>query len=146
MQQVVTDVFPAIWGDRVQQLGAVTLKNRIYTDIAAKMLDGPKFMHDFLIENFVRDRYTMKDLIEDEKCMEDFVREGTMGVWHATSSCRMGHANDPMSVVDPAGRVKGISGLRICDTSIFPVIPAANTFFPAMMAAEKISDAILDGR
>lgn len=146
MQQVVTDVFPAIWGDRVQQLGAVTLKNRIYTDIAAKMLDGPKFMHDFLIENFVRDRYTMKELIEDEKCMEDFVREGTMGVWHATSSCRMGHASDPMSVVDPAGRVKGISGLRICDTSIFPVIPAANTFFPAMMAAEKISDAILDGR
>lgn len=145
MQNVITDVFPAIWGDRVQQLGAVTLKNKIYTEIAAKMLDGPKFVHDLLIENFVRDRYTMKDVIENEECMEEFVREGTMGVWHATSSCRMGRVDDPMSVVDSHGRVKGVGGLRICDTSIFPVIPAANTFFPAMMAAEKISDSILAG-
>lgn len=146
MRRVVDDVFPAIWGDRVQQLGAVTLKNKIYTEVAAKLLDGPGPIHDFLINNFVRDRYTMKDVMGDPECMEEFVREGTMGVWHATSSCRMGRADDPMSVVDPQGRVKGVMGLRVCDTSIFPVIPTANTFFPAMMAAEKISDAILAGQ
>jgi 5-(hydroxymethyl)furfural/furfural oxidase len=142
MQRVVDDVFPAIWGDRVQQLGAVTFKNKVFTEIGARLLDRPGFMHDLLIDKFVRDRYTMKDVM-DERRMEEFVREGTMGVWHATSSCRMGRADDPMSVVDPQGRVKGVPGLRVCDTSIFPVIPAANPFFPAMMAAEKISDAIL---
>jgi 5-(hydroxymethyl)furfural/furfural oxidase len=145
MQRACDEVFPAIWGDRVQQLGAVTLKNKVMTEIGAKLLDQPGFVHDYLINNFVRDRFTMKDVMEDEKLMEEFVREGTMGVWHATSSCRMGRADDPMSVVDPQGRVKGVAGLRVCDTSIFPVIPTGNPFFPAMMAAEKIADAILAG-
>ena len=52
-----------------------------------------------------------------------------------------------MAVTDNAGRVRGgIEGLRICDASVFPVVPRANTNVPTLMAAEKISDAILDGR
>lgn len=145
MQEVSQDAFPAIWGERVQQFGAVNLPNKLFTDFAAKLLDGPRMLHDFMIRKFVWDRHNMKDILEDEEKMESFVRQGTIGLWHATSSCRMGRADDPMSVVNSAGRVKGLSGLRVCDTSIFPVIPCANTFFPAMMAAEKISDAILQG-
>lgn len=145
MQEASTDAFPAIWGNRVQQFGEVNLTNKLFTDFAARLLDGPKVLHDALIRNFVWDRYTMKDILEDQEKMESFVREGTLGLWHAASSCRIGSESDPMAVLDPAGRVRGVSGLRVCDTSIFPVIPAANTFFPAMMAAEKISDAILQG-
>lgn len=145
MRAVSQDAFPAIWGDRVQQFGAVNLPNKLFTDFAAKLLDGPRLLHDFLMRKFVWDRYSMQDILQDDEKMETFVREGTIGLWHASSSCRMGREDDPMSVVDPAGRVKGMAGLRICDTSIFPVIPCANTFFPAMMAAEKISDAILQG-
>ena len=47
-----------------------------------------------------------------------------------------------MSVVDTQGRVKGVQGLRVVDASIFPVVPCANTNFPTLMTAEKISDAI----
>ena len=71
--------------------------------------------------------------------------KAAIGVWHAWCSCRMGHADDPMSVVDTAGQVKGI-GLRMVDASIFPVVPSTNANFPVMMTAEKISDAILAGR
>ncbi len=145
MQAVSRDAFPAIWGDRVRQFGSVNLPNKLITDLGAKLLDGPKPLHDYMIRKFVWDRFTMKDILEDQEKMETFVRDGTIGLWHATSSCRMGRVDDPMSVVDPAGRVKGIGGLRVCDTSIFPVIPTGNPFFPAMMAAEKISDAILQG-
>lgn len=145
MEAVATDAFPAIWGDRVQQFGEVNLRNKLFTDFAAKLLDGPKVLHDFLMRKFVWDRYSMRDILDDEEKMEDFVRQGTIGLWHASSSCRMGDSGDPMAVVDPNGRVNGVAGLRVCDTSIFPVIPSANTFFPAMMAAEKISDAILAG-
>jgi 5-(hydroxymethyl)furfural/furfural oxidase len=51
-----------------------------------------------------------------------------------------------MSVVDTAGRVKGVQGLRVVDASVFPVVPCANTNFPVLMTSEKISDAILAGR
>ena len=81
-----------------------------------------------------------------EMKMEAFVRQGAVGVWHASCSCRIGSDDDPMSVVNVAGRVKGIQGLRICDASIFPVVPCANTNFPVLMTAEKISDAILAGQ
>jgi 5-(hydroxymethyl)furfural/furfural oxidase len=57
----------------------------------------------------------------------------------------MGRPEDPMSVVDPNGRVKGIEGLRVVDASIFPVVPCANTNFPTLMVAEKIADAIIAG-
>ena len=50
-----------------------------------------------------------------------------------------------MAVTDNAGRVRGVPGLRVVDASIFPVVPCANTNFPTLMTAEKISDAILDG-
>jgi 5-(hydroxymethyl)furfural/furfural oxidase len=55
----------------------------------------------------------------------------------------MGADDDPMAVTDPAGRVRGVHGLRVVDASIFPVVPCANTNFPTIMTAEKIADAIL---
>ena len=58
------------------------------------------------------------------------MRKATIGVWHASCSCRMGRADDPMAVVDTQGRVKGVQGLRVVDASIFPVVPCANTNFP----------------
>ena len=65
------------------------------------------------------------------------------GTWHATCSCRMGADNDPMAVTDSQGRVRGVTGLRVVDASIFPFVPSANTNGPTLMTAEKISDAII---
>jgi len=48
-----------------------------------------------------------------------------------------------MAVTDPQGRVRGVSGLRVVDASLFPTVPCANTNFPTLMTAEKIADAIL---
>jgi 5-(hydroxymethyl)furfural/furfural oxidase len=48
-------------------------------------------------------------------------------------------------VVDTAGKVHGLEGLRVVDASIFPIVPCANTNFPTMMTAEKIADAIIAG-
>jgi choline dehydrogenase-like flavoprotein len=48
-----------------------------------------------------------------------------------------------MSVVDPQGRVHGVSGLRIADASVMPTVPRGNTNLPTLMIAEKMSDLIL---
>ena len=47
------------------------------------------------------------------------------------------------AVTDTQGRVRGVSGLRVVDASLFPVVPRADRSFPTLMTAEKIADAIL---
>ena len=66
-----------------------------------------------------------------------------VGVWHVSCTCKMGSADDPMAVTDPAGRVHGVGGLRVVDASVMPTVPRANTNLPTIMIAEKIAAAIL---
>ena len=87
--------------------------------------------------------YTIEQMMTDDDAIEEFVRKASVGVWHASCTCRMGTDEDSMAVTDNEGRVRGVDGLRVVDASIFPVVPCANTNFPTLMAAEKISDAIL---
>ena len=143
MQAVTSNPFPAAYSDKVRQVGAITTKNKILTGIAARLLDGPKFLRDYLIENFLMEDFSLEEICNDDDSAEAFIRRAAVGVWHASCTCRMGTDNDPMAVTDNQGRVRGIAGLRVVDASIFPVVPCANTNFPTIMTAEKIADDIL---
>jgi len=138
--KAVTDKpFPASYTDKVRKIGVVNTKNKILTTIAAAMMDGPAALRHYIIDNFVIEGFTFDQVMSDDEALEAFVRKATIGVWHASCSCRMGRADDPMTVVDTEGRVKGVQGLRVVDASIFPVVPCANTNFPTLMSAEKIA-------
>ena len=145
MQSVTSDPFPASYSDKVRQVGLLSRKNKLITDVLAKALDGPAALRRYLIENLVMEGVTLQDVLTDDDKLEAFVRKAAVGVWHASCTCRMGAPDDPMAVVDPAGRVRGVEGLRVVDASVFPVVPCANTNFPVLMTAEKMADAILAG-
>ena len=145
MQAVTTDPFPASYSDKVRQVGLVSKKNKWITDALAKALDGPAALRAYLIKNLIMEGVTLEDLLHDDEKLEAFVRKAAVGVWHASCTCRMGAADDPMAVTDNAGRVRGVDGLRVTDASIFPQVPCANTNFPVLMTAEKCADAILAG-
>ena len=145
MQAVTSDPFPASYSDKVRQVGLVNKKNDVLTKIMAKLLDGPDALRRALIEKFIMEGVTVHDALTDDDKAEAFVRKAAVGVWHASCTCRMGGDDDPMAVTNDAGRVRGLGGLRVVDASIFPVVPCANTNFPTLMVAEKISDAILAG-
>jgi choline dehydrogenase len=49
----------------------------------------------------------------------------------------MGADEDAMAVVDPQCRVRGVPGLRVVDSSIFPSIPNGNLNAPTIMLAER---------
>jgi 5-(hydroxymethyl)furfural/furfural oxidase len=143
----VTDKpFPASYTDRVRKIGLVNAKNKILTSIAAALMNGPAALRHTMIDRFVVEGFTFDQVMNDNDALEAFVRKATIGVWHASCSCRMGRADDPMAVVDTQGRVKGVQGLRVVDASIFPVLPCANTNFPTLMVAEKIAEAMQRSR
>ena len=64
--------------------------------------------------------------------------------YHGIGTCRMGDPKRKDTVVDPQLRVKGISGLRVCDTSIAPLMINANTNAMALMIGEKCAQIIKD--
>ena len=47
-----------------------------------------------------------------------------------------------MAVVDSELRVRGIQGLRVIDSSVFPTEPNGNLNAPTIMLAERASDLI----
>lgn len=65
---------------------------------------------------------------------------------HWTSSCRMGVANDGISVTNSKGSVWGVTGLSIADDSVMPVNADGNTVAPAFLIGDIISDTILAGQ
>ncbi|XP_022112537.2 glucose dehydrogenase [FAD, quinone] [Pieris rapae] len=66
----------------------------------------------------------------------------TFTIYHQSGTCKMGAKSDPSSVVDNRLRVHGISGLRVIDASVMPVIVSSHTNSPVFMIAEKGSDMI----
>ncbi|HJM51282.1 MAG TPA: choline dehydrogenase [Alphaproteobacteria bacterium] len=75
--------------------------------------------------------------------IDAFIRGAVETAYHPCGTCRMGaQAGDPASVVDAAGRVRGVGGLRVVDSSIMPQITNGNINAPTIMIAEKMADHI----
>ena len=79
--------------------------------------------------------------IDSDDQLDRFVREFAESAYHPSGTCRMGV--DDRAVVDAAGLVRGVSGLRVVDASIMPEITNGNLNAPVVMMAEKISDSML---
>ena len=84
--------------------------------------------------------------VQSDDELDDFIREHAESAYHPCGTCRMGRADDPMAVVDPEGRVIGVEGLRVADSSIFPRITNGNLNGPSIMVGEKVADHVLGRR
>jgi choline dehydrogenase-like flavoprotein len=63
-------------------------------------------------------------------------------MFHVAGTCAIGPDHDPLAVVDPQCRVRGVHGLRVIDASVMPVVPRANTNIPTIMVAERAVDLV----
>ncbi|NET59881.1 MAG: GMC family oxidoreductase [Symploca sp. SIO2E6] len=75
--------------------------------------------------------------------LESYIRETADTTYHYCGTCRMGV--DESSVVDTELKVRGTSGLRVIDASVFPLPITANTAAATMMIADKGADMIIRG-
>ena len=64
---------------------------------------------------------------------------------HVSSTCRVGRSDDPDAVVDSAGRVYGVAGLRVVDASIMPDSVRANIHATVLAVAEVVAARIRAG-
>uniref|UniRef100_A0A7S4KR98 Glucose-methanol-choline oxidoreductase N-terminal domain-containing protein n=1 Tax=Guillardia theta TaxID=55529 RepID=A0A7S4KR98_GUITH len=63
-------------------------------------------------------------------------------VYHPAGTARMGADGDPLAVLDPLLRVRGVRGLRVVDASSWPMVTSGNTNAPTIMVAERAADLI----
>ncbi|MGW3109208.1 GMC oxidoreductase [Streptomyces sp. NPDC001100] len=61
---------------------------------------------------------------------------------HTCGTVPMGPAGDPGAAVDHYGRVHGVVGLRVADTSILPTPPLRGPAATAVLIGELVADAM----
>ncbi|KPI45454.1 L-sorbose 1-dehydrogenase [Cyphellophora attinorum] len=72
---------------------------------------------------------------------EKLLRYSNASFYHPVGTCSM-LPREKGGVVDSRLRVYGIEGLRICDASVFPLIPRSSLMSSVYTAAEKAADMI----
>lgn len=82
-----------------------------------------------------------KDVQTDDE-IDEYIKSYLHTANALVGTCKMGTGKD--AVVGPDLKVKGVSGVRVCDSSIIPQIPGGQTGTPTVMVAERAAAFILN--
>lgn len=143
VQDTVEQVFPVSYSDWARALAVHSRVNAAQTYVGATLMDASAALRRWIIAKLIADAPSIEDLAHDDGACRDWIKTALVGHWHASCTCRMGAADDIAAVTDPAARVYGVDGLRVCDASIMPSVPSANTNIPTIMIGEKVAATIL---
>ena len=138
-------VFPSSYSPRVAKVAMPGRFNALQRGVLSLLLDIAGPLRGWVVRGLVTQGVTLDKLLADDRALSEFVRANVGGTWHPSGTCRMGRADDPQAVTLNDGRVIGVTGLRVCDASLMPAIPCANTNVPTIMIAERIADLIKAG-
>jgi 5-(hydroxymethyl)furfural/furfural oxidase len=145
VRAVSHDVFAGAYTRWLRSLQSVGRVGDAALGLAGLLMDSGRPARRALMRLAFPDGGDIHRMAADDGLLDAWIRSTVLGNWHACGTCRMGSANDRAAVVDPAGRVIGIEGLRVADASIMPSVPCANTNLSTIMIGEKIADGILSG-
>jgi len=145
MEARLGTVFPSSYSPRVAAVAVPGAWNALQRGALSLLLDIAGPLRASLVRRVVTQGVTLNELLADDTALTQFVTRSVGGTWHPSGTCRMGAADDPLAVTDARGAVYGVEHLHVCDASLMPSIPCANTNVPTIMIAERISD-LLRGR
>jgi choline dehydrogenase-like flavoprotein len=101
--------------------------------IARRIMETPAFRALAQTELYTGD-------VHDDDGLREAIRKRADTIYHPVGTCRMGAADDPLAVVDPSLRVRGLEGLYVVDASVMPTLIGGNTNAPTIMIAEKAAE------
>ncbi|MBL8790562.1 MAG: GMC family oxidoreductase N-terminal domain-containing protein [Rhizobiales bacterium] len=146
---------------RPRSRGSVTLRSNRLED--APVIDPNSFAEPYDLERHIEGIKLTQDVgrshafgkfVEREhfpggacRTKQDYIdiaRSNARSSYHPVGTCKMG--DDDMAVVGLDCRVRGIDGLRVCDSSIMPQVVSSNTNAPTIAIAEKAADIIRGNR
>ena len=137
---------------RPDSRGTLTLRSLDPADhpvIRANYLDHPNDLRVMLeaakLSRRIASLPPFSDLVEEElrpgaAAQDDEgiianIRATAGTVFHPCGTARMG--SDDRAVLDPELRVRGVTGLRVADASVFPLIPSPNIQPAVLMVGER---------
>ena len=86
-----------------------------------------------------------EDLASDD-ALDTWMRRTVFNTTHASGTCKMGPASDPMAVVDQYLNIHGLEGIKVADASVMPNVIRANTNCTTIMIGERCADWIKMGQ
>lgn len=96
------------------------------------LLAAPAFA-DVVSAVYVDEHGSRAATLRDDRQLDDWLRTASGSYVHPTGTCAIGAA------LDDTGRLDGYDGVMVCDASVFPDIPDSGTYFPTLMAAERLA-------
>jgi choline dehydrogenase-like flavoprotein len=76
----------------------------------------------------------------DDSEFHEAILNSMYTTYHLVGTARMGDLSDPLTVVDPQLRVRGVTGLRVADASVIPTLISGHTIAPSVMIGERMAD------
>ncbi|KIK62553.1 hypothetical protein GYMLUDRAFT_42023 [Collybiopsis luxurians FD-317 M1] len=79
-----------------------------------------------------------------DNILDEYIRNNAESSAHVVGTAAMSAKDADYGVVDPDLRVKGVEGLRVIDSSVFPFVTSAHTQAPTYAIAERAAALIKD--
>lgn len=86
------------------------------------------------------------DVVKNTRDFDKWMGAHLGSAIHACSTCRMAPSGSEGAVVDQFGRVHGLNGLRVADTSVFAFAPTRGPACTATMVGERVAEFIKGDR
>ncbi|RAG82471.1 mycofactocin system GMC family oxidoreductase MftG [Streptacidiphilus pinicola] len=85
-----------------------------------------------------------REVLDSDDALDEWVRRNLGTAHHTCGTAPMG-SDERYAAVDQYGRVHGVSGLRVADTSVLPTAPLRGPAATAVLVGEVVADAMRRG-
>ncbi|KAH7038592.1 putative GMC oxidoreductase [Macrophomina phaseolina] len=83
--------------------------------------------------------------LQTDEELSEYGRRVAHTVYHPAGTTKMGNvAKDPLAVVDPQLKIRGLSGVRIADAGVFPEMPTINPMLTVLGIGERAAEIIAE--
>ncbi|CAI7630945.1 unnamed protein product [Penicillium bialowiezense] len=81
--------------------------------------------------------------IQTDEELSEYGRRVAHTVYHPAGTTKMGDVrSDPLAVVDPTLKIRGLKGVRIADAGVFPDMPTVNPMLTVLTIGERAAELI----